>query len=105
MPNWRKSQWKTSNKKPIKKQELWQKLDSLLPVHQIELQWVKGHDGDHGNKKADYLASQAAASKYSTATLVKSAVVFQCVVLALKGLFYVFSFLKTYEIHPTAQSR
>jgi len=60
MVNWKKNDWKTSNKKPVKNKELWLLLDKLNNYHSIEWKWVKAHAGNLGNERADYLASTAA---------------------------------------------
>lgn len=59
MPNWKKRGWKTANKKPVKNEDLWRKLDELTTNHEIEWHWVKGHSGHHENELADQLANQA----------------------------------------------
>ena len=43
--------------KPVKNAELWQRLDALRKLHQVEWRWVKGHAGDPGNERADALAN------------------------------------------------
>ncbi len=57
--NWKRSGWKTADKKPVKNQELWQRLDEALARHTVEWHWVKGHNGDPGNERADTLAREA----------------------------------------------
>jgi ribonuclease HI len=57
--NWKKNGWKTAQKKAVKNQDLWIELDKLLHFHQIHWVWVKGHDGNLGNERADYLATSA----------------------------------------------
>ena len=57
--NWKLKGWKTANKKAVKNQELWKKLDSLSTEHIIEWKWVKGHSGHPGNEHADRLANEA----------------------------------------------
>jgi len=57
MPNWKKRGWKTAAKKPVKNQDLWQALDEASRRHDIRWIWVKGHDGNPGNEKADALAN------------------------------------------------
>lgn len=57
--NWKKNNWKTASKKPVKNQQLWQALDQALQTHQVEWRWVKGHSGDEGNERADQLANMA----------------------------------------------
>ncbi len=59
MPNWKARGWKTADKKPVKNQDLWQQLDALLPAHQLEWHWVKGHSGNPGNERVDELANRA----------------------------------------------
>lgn len=56
--NWKKNNWKTSNKKPVKNQILWQELDALNQSRNISWNWIKGHAGHYGNEKADQLANQ-----------------------------------------------
>tara|TARA_B100000427_G_scaffold78076_1_gene63649 strand:+ start:91 stop:525 length:435 start_codon:yes stop_codon:yes gene_type:complete len=57
--NWKKNDWKTSKKEPVKNKELWIELDKLVSLHNIQWKWVKGHSGDYGNERADYLATTA----------------------------------------------
>lgn len=56
---WKKKNWKTASKKPVKNVDLWQKLDKLNQTHQVSWFWVKGHSDDKGNDMADFLANQA----------------------------------------------
>ncbi len=58
MPNWKKRGWKTAARKPVKNQDLWQALDAAVQRHDIDWQWVKGHDGNPGNEAADELANR-----------------------------------------------
>ncbi len=53
---WKKRNWKTADKKPVKNVDLWQELEALTQNHEIEWRWVKGHAGDPGNERADELA-------------------------------------------------
>jgi len=57
MPNWKKRGWKTASKKPVKNKDLWQALDAAAQRHEIDWRWVKGHDGNPGNERADELAN------------------------------------------------
>jgi ribonuclease HI len=59
MPGWKKKGWRTADKKPVKNVELWQRLDDLLAQggHVIDWRWVRGHNGDPGNERADALAN------------------------------------------------
>ena len=58
MPDWKKRNWKTAAKKPVKNKDLWQQLDSATKQHHIEWHWVKGHAGHEGNELADLLANR-----------------------------------------------
>ena len=58
MSNWKKRGWKTSAKKPVKNQDLWQQLDEAISRHEIEWRWVRGHTGVPGNEEADALANR-----------------------------------------------
>lgn len=53
---WKKNGWRTADKKPVKNEELWKRLDAALGRHKIEWKWVKGHAGDAMNDRADALA-------------------------------------------------
>ena len=53
---WKKNGWKTADRKPVKNEELWRRLDAALKQHKIEWKWVKGHAGDEMNERADALA-------------------------------------------------
>ena len=57
--NWKKNNWKTTQKKDVKNKDLWTELDKLINFHKIEWIWVKGHDGNFGNERADFLATSA----------------------------------------------
>ena len=54
---WKKRGWRTADKKPVKNEDLWRRIDELAREHRIEWLWVRGHDGDPGNEKADELAN------------------------------------------------
>jgi ribonuclease HI len=55
---WKARNWHTSDKKPVKNDDLWKVLDSLANQHKVEWIWVKGHAGNVGNERADFLANQ-----------------------------------------------
>jgi ribonuclease HI len=55
---WKRNGWKTSNKKPVKNVELWQRLDIAASRHQVTWEWVKGHAGHPENERADELARE-----------------------------------------------
>lgn len=56
--NWQINSWRTSNNKPVKNVELWQKLVTEIARHDITWHWVKGHAENYGNILADKLALQ-----------------------------------------------
>ena len=60
--NWRKNNWRTADKKPVKNKELWQKLDDLASRIKIHWVWVRGHNGEEFNERVDDLARTAAES-------------------------------------------
>ena len=53
---WKRNGWKTAAKKPVKNKDLWQALEEACARHDVEWRWVRGHDGDEGNERADELA-------------------------------------------------
>lgn len=59
LSQWKMRGWKTSDKKPVKNQDLWQALDELVLQHEVTWHWVKGHNGHPENELADRLANQA----------------------------------------------
>ena len=56
LPGWQRSGWQTAAKKPVKNVDLWQRLVAAMAPHQVSWHWVKGHNGDPGNERADELA-------------------------------------------------
>lgn len=58
---WKRNGWKTSDKKPVKNVELWQRLDLALQRHRVSWHWVKGHAGHDDNERADELAREGMA--------------------------------------------
>lgn len=60
LEGWKAKGWKTAAKKPVKNQDLWERLDAIIHSHEIHWFWVKGHNGNPGNEKADFLATEAA---------------------------------------------
>lgn len=58
---WKARGWKTADRKPVKNIDLWQTLDGLAAAHEVSWHWVKGHNGDVGNERADALANRGVA--------------------------------------------
>jgi len=59
---WKQRGWRTADKKPVKNVELWQRLEALAAQHDVQWHWVRGHDGDPGNERADALANRGVGS-------------------------------------------
>lgn len=57
--NWKNNGWKTTAKKPVLNQDLWERLDILLRKHNVLCQWIKGHNGNPYNERCDKLAKTA----------------------------------------------
>ena len=57
--NWKKNGWRTAAKKEVKNKKLWVELDSLIQIHSVSWDWVKGHSGHPENERADLLANVA----------------------------------------------
>ncbi|TRW50023.1 ribonuclease HI [Aliidiomarina halalkaliphila] len=60
LAGWKQKGWRTSQKKPVKNVDLWQRLDAAQARHSIQWHWVKGHSGDIENERCDVLARDAA---------------------------------------------
>lgn len=58
--NWKKNNWRTADKKPVKNQDLWMALDTAASNIKINWRWVKGHAGIDMNERVDELARHAA---------------------------------------------
>lgn len=60
LASWQKKGWRTADKKPVKNQDLWQRLLRAIDGHEMTWQWVRGHNGDVENERCDQLAVAAA---------------------------------------------
>lgn len=60
--SWLKNNWKRGKKEPVKNQDLWQELLTLMEKHQVKYEWVRGHNGHPQNERCDVLATTAADS-------------------------------------------
>ena len=58
--NWKRNNWRTADKKPVKNQDLWVALDAAAEKIKIHWVWVKGHAGEELNERCDELARGAA---------------------------------------------
>ncbi|WP_430456427.1 ribonuclease HI [Rheinheimera sp.] len=61
--NWKRNNWRTAAKDPVKNKDLWQRLDAACQPHEIRWHWVKGHAGHPENERCDVLAREAATSQ------------------------------------------
>jgi ribonuclease HI len=55
---WKRRGWRTADKKAVKNEDLWRRLDEAAAAHDVEWHWVKGHAGHPENERADALANQ-----------------------------------------------
>jgi len=60
MPKWMANGWRTADKKPVKNQDLWQRLSAAVASHQVRWQWVRGHNGHAENERVDQAAREQA---------------------------------------------
>lgn len=58
MPRWKRNGWQTRERKPVKNQDLWTRLDAALGRHKVGWRWIKGHSGHPENERADRLANK-----------------------------------------------
>jgi ribonuclease HI len=58
LPQWKKRQWKTADRKPVKNADLWERLEEEIARHEVHWHWVRGHAGHAGNERADELANR-----------------------------------------------
>ncbi len=56
LAGWKRNGWRTADKKPVKNQDLWERLEEALKRHEVRWHWVKGHAGHPENERADQLA-------------------------------------------------
>jgi ribonuclease HI len=59
---WKRNGWRTSDKGPVKNQDLWQRLDALAAHFPVTWEWVKGHAGNVYNERCDHMIRKAIAS-------------------------------------------
>ena len=59
IPAWKRRDWKTADRKPVKNVDLWRRLERAASPHAVEWVWVRGHSGHEGNERADALARSA----------------------------------------------
>ena len=64
MPGWKAKGWRKANGKPVENEDLWLEIDRLMAFHDITWEWVRGHNGDPMNEKADHLANLGVKMKH-----------------------------------------
>lgn len=64
--SWKKRNWMTASRTPVKNRDLWMRLDQAMQRHRVQWNWVRGHNGHAGNERADRLANQGIDSVAST---------------------------------------
>jgi ribonuclease HI len=67
LPGWQRNGWRTASRQPVKNVDLWQRLVAAMAPHDVSWHWVKGHNGDPGNERADELARQGIADVLAAA--------------------------------------
>lgn len=55
---WKRKNWQTAARKPVKNADLWREIDALAALHTIDWRWVKGHSGHAENERVDDLANR-----------------------------------------------
>lgn len=60
VPKWRANGWRTADRKPVKNQDLWERLSNATGKHQVRWQWVRGHNGHAENERVDQAAREQA---------------------------------------------
>ncbi len=60
LPKWLANGWRTADRKPVKNQDLWQRLSVAAAPHGVRWQWVKGHSGHVENERVDQAAREQA---------------------------------------------
>lgn len=63
LKNWKKNNWKNSQKEPVKNKNLWQLLDHYTSLHQVKFEWVKGHSTNEINNLVDKIARESIQNK------------------------------------------
>ena len=61
LAGWKRNGWRTADKKPVKNEDLWRRLDDAAARHTVDWRWVKGHAGHPMNERADRLAREGLA--------------------------------------------
>ena len=65
---WKRKNWQTAARKPVKNADLWREIDALAALHTIDWRWVKGHSGHSENERVDDLANRGVDELQSPST-------------------------------------
>lgn len=57
LPKWKAKGWRKADGKAVENADLWKALDEAASVHDVQWSWVRGHNGNPGNERADALAN------------------------------------------------
>ncbi|MBL8298134.1 MAG: ribonuclease HI [Rhodanobacteraceae bacterium] len=60
LARWQANGWRTADNKPVKNQDLWQRLAVAVARHRVEWFWTRGHSGHPDNERVDRAARLAA---------------------------------------------
>jgi len=58
LDRWKRNGWRTADRKPVRNEDLWRRLDAAAARHEVQWLWVRGHAGDELNERADELARE-----------------------------------------------
>jgi len=64
LAQWKRRGWRTADRKPVKNEDLWRRLDELASGHEVRWHWVRGHAGHPENERADALANRGVQSVF-----------------------------------------
>jgi ribonuclease HI len=64
---WERKGYRNSKGEPVANLGLWKRLFAAADARRVTTRWVRGHNGDPRNERADALANKALASKGSSA--------------------------------------
>jgi ribonuclease HI len=59
LKRWKANGWKTSDRKPVRNDDLWRELEEAGSRHEVDWRWVRGHSDHVENERADALARSA----------------------------------------------